>query len=437
MLAGSIIGCSSESTSDGTANTAANESAAAGNTNVKTEPVTLRFSWWGGDQRHKATLAVIDLYMKKHPNVKIIGEYSGYQGYYQKLVTQLSSNAAPDIIQIDQPWLADLTSQSDIFVDLKDKFDVSGFDQSFLDSFAVINGKLQSLPTGVNGDVFIYNKDAMGKAGIQVDEKLDWDKLFAYGEKLKSVDKSAYLLNTELYNISDILRKYTVQHTGKRWINQDYTLGFTKQDAVGAFKLLLKMEESHVIEPFEDILLFDEDPSKNPKWANGKLLGFLDQVSELENYQSLMKGALDVAQAPILVGAADTGVVVRPSQLIAVNEDSKNQETALNFLNFFFHDPEAIRTLGTVRGVPATEDAKKLLLDDKLMNPLVAKGIRIASATKGSNENAVEANKEIYSITTDIIEKVGFKTATPEEAADELIQRLNEKLAELKAGHSD
>lgn len=396
--------------------------------------MTLRFSWWGGDEHHKATLAVIDLYMKKHPNVKIEAEYSSYAGYYQKLVTQLSLNTAPDIIQIDQPWLADLTSHSDVFVDLKDKFDVAGFDQSFLDSFSVVNGKLQALPTGVNGDVMIYNKDAMSKVGIQVDEKLDWDKLIAYGEQLKSVDKSAYLLNAGLHNIADILRKYTVQHTGKRWINQNYKLGFTKQDAVDAFKLLLKMEESHVLEPFEDILPFDEDPSQNPKWANGQLMGYIDQVSELENYQSTTKGTLDVVQAPILVGAADTGVVIRPSQLIAVNAASENQETALDFLNFFYHDPAAIKTLGTVRGVPATKGARTQLLDVKMMDPLVAKGIQIATATKGSNENSVEANNEIYSITTDIIQKVGFKKATPEEAADELIQRLNEKLAELKAG---
>ena len=32
-----------------------------------TKEVTLRFSWWGGDARHKATLDVIKLYEKKIP----------------------------------------------------------------------------------------------------------------------------------------------------------------------------------------------------------------------------------------------------------------------------------------------------------------------------------------------------------------------------------
>ncbi|SEN81176.1 ABC transporter substrate-binding protein [Paenibacillus sp. OV219] len=432
LLAGSIAGCSGMNDAANTENHTANENAGEVKPNVNSEQVTLRFSWWGGADRHEATLDVIDLYMKKHPNVTIEGEYSGYTGYYQKLLTQLSSNIAPDIIQIDQPWIAELTSHSDVFVDLHGRVDLSGFDQTFLDDFSVVNGKLQALPTGLNGDITIYNKDAMSKAGIQVDEKLDWDKLIAYGEKLKLAKPSAYLLNSGLYNLSDILRKYMVQHTGQRWIMQDYTLGFTKKDAVDAFNFLLRMEKSHVLQPFEDILPYDEEPSHNPKWANGQLMAYLDQVSELENYQSQTKNALDVVQSPILAGTTDTGVVMRPSQLIAVNAASRQQETALDFLNFFYHDPEAIKLLGTVRGVPATADARTLLVKEKLMNPLVAKGIEITKATKGSKENYVETSYEVYNITTHIIKKVGFKKETPEQAADELMQRLTEQLAEIK-----
>ena len=49
--------------------------------------VTLRFMWWGGEARHKATLAAIQAYMKKYPNVRINAEYGGIEGYMQKLIT--------------------------------------------------------------------------------------------------------------------------------------------------------------------------------------------------------------------------------------------------------------------------------------------------------------------------------------------------------------
>ena len=60
---------------------AAAESAAGKEEAAKTasdEKVTIRFSWWGADTRHEATLKVMDMYMEKHPNVTIEGEYGAF-----------------------------------------------------------------------------------------------------------------------------------------------------------------------------------------------------------------------------------------------------------------------------------------------------------------------------------------------------------------------
>lgn len=75
---------------------------------------------------------------KKNPNIKkIVAEYSGWDGYYQKLVTQLAGQTAPDIIQINYNWLYDLRRQGKFFTDprdMKDIIDVSGFSQASLDA---------------------------------------------------------------------------------------------------------------------------------------------------------------------------------------------------------------------------------------------------------------------------------------------------------------
>ena len=41
------------------------------------EQVTLRFSWWGGDSRHRATVDAIER-MELNPHVTIKAEYSGW-----------------------------------------------------------------------------------------------------------------------------------------------------------------------------------------------------------------------------------------------------------------------------------------------------------------------------------------------------------------------
>ena len=57
--------------------------------------VSLRFSWWGGDARHQATLEAIQLYMDRNPHVTIEAEYGGYADYYQKWLHSLPEKQHP------------------------------------------------------------------------------------------------------------------------------------------------------------------------------------------------------------------------------------------------------------------------------------------------------------------------------------------------------
>ena len=84
MLGSVFTGCANQSGSSSSDETSGSQSSATGNTE---EEVTLRFSWWGSDDRHEATLAVIDAFMEEHPNIKIAPEYSSQDGYNDKKTT--------------------------------------------------------------------------------------------------------------------------------------------------------------------------------------------------------------------------------------------------------------------------------------------------------------------------------------------------------------
>ena len=43
------------------------------------DQVVLRFSWWGSEDRHMATIEAIERYMELNPNVLIEYEYMGFQ----------------------------------------------------------------------------------------------------------------------------------------------------------------------------------------------------------------------------------------------------------------------------------------------------------------------------------------------------------------------
>ena len=85
---GGSAASSAASAADSTSGAASTSTAASTSSD---EQVTLRFAWWGGDERANATMEVINKFMEENPNIKIEAEYGSSDGYHDKLATQLAS----------------------------------------------------------------------------------------------------------------------------------------------------------------------------------------------------------------------------------------------------------------------------------------------------------------------------------------------------------
>jgi oligogalacturonide transport system substrate-binding protein len=230
---------------------------AGSNDGVKKQ-VSLRMSWWGGETRHKATLKAIALYESLHPNVKIEGEYGGFDGYLEKLTTQLAGRTAPDIMQIDIAYLGPFFKQIDLFVDFytNKQVDITGFDQAFLKGLASPTGKLIGLPTGINAASFYINKTVADKVGIDYTKQLTWDRLVEEGKKLHDSNKNMYLLNAPPGDVAVfIFEPYLFNLTGNRLVNDDYTIGFDKDALVKTFKYISSLYDNNVLQPVRIWLL--------------------------------------------------------------------------------------------------------------------------------------------------------------------------------------
>ena len=88
------------------------------------EPVTLRFSWWGGETRHKATMAAVEAFEQEYPWVTVECEYSSWDGWTDKVATQLAGGTAPDLMQINWNWLYQFSSDGSKFADLNQFKDI-------------------------------------------------------------------------------------------------------------------------------------------------------------------------------------------------------------------------------------------------------------------------------------------------------------------------
>ena len=401
--------------------------------NALGEEVELRFMWWGGDARHEATLAAIDRYMELNPNIKISAEYSGYDGYYQKLATQLAAKAAPDLIQMDTYWFYDLMRQGDMFVDLYhvDAINKEGFDEGMLGT-CLREDQLVGLPTGVIVEQwFITNVDFFERHSIPRDVRFTWENLVEYGKQVHAANPEEYLLNAGSTTLVPLMKLYITQRTGESIVSDQYEVMMDEALLTEAFTYLKTLYDEGVLIPFEEAVITPVI-SESVKWLNGQTGMLYDASSVVPSIISTVDYEVSQVGVPIMEGALDTGVEIRPAQIMSINASSAHIEETAKFLNWLLTDLEAAEILRDVRGVPAFPAARELLLEKGAFEPLVNEINEAAIEVAGKEPSTLSFNAELTKIFEDSIAKVAYGMASPADAAKEMLDLFQAKLSELK-----
>lgn len=398
---------------------------------------TIRFSWWGGDERHVSTLAAIELFEGMYPDIKVEAEYSGWDGYKEKLLTQLVGGTAPDVIQVDQPWLAEMSGQGADFLDLStvsDKINYADMGEAFIESYCTIDGELMGLPTGQNAATLFVNEALLAEAGVEVPGEWTFDALITAGEALHTAMPEKYLLIHDRGVLSDIIQPIYIQQLAGGYFNDDYTLAFTEEDLAHFYTWVDGMFKSGALQPQSEASLYDGKLEQNPKWINGDYAMLINWASTYSN----MYGNVDFAEGvnaqgyPYVEGGDNKNITVRPSQVLSINGASANQEAAMLFVDFFFNDEEAIKALGTSRSVPSGERARAILLENDMIEPVIAKASDMAVPRAAAPVSSLANNSEITDLFDETVELLGYGRMTPEEAAASCYADVLAKLDELK-----
>ncbi|MFS0725409.1 ABC transporter substrate-binding protein [Paenibacillus sp. 1P07SE] len=394
------------------------------------QDVTLRFSWWGSEVRHKALLEAIDLYMEGNPHVTIEPEYSGFDGYYQKLVTQFAGGTAPDLTPLSIDWIDELAVKSDLVLDLytlDEHIDLDAFDAEFLERYAVFDGKLAGLPMGVNGMVNLYNKDFFERFDIPEDTQWDWETIHAIGKRIHEEDPSAYLLG--MFDYRTFLQPFVNQQTGNQWIQDDKTLGFEAEALEAAFAYYQQLLDDGVMQPVAESSLY-KDLAENLQWQEGNIGMMFTLASTIAKVKTYTPN-LGVSMYPVPADALTSAVLVNPSNPLAISKASKHPEEAAKFASWLLTSSEAAAILKDVYSVPMVTANAEQLVADGAIDPTVAEAVQVALENPGDPVNGLSNNQELNQIAQDILDRVAFKQLTPGQAAADLMARLDEKLGTM------
>ncbi len=407
-------------------------SGAKGAAKPAAKPAEIRLAWWGGDNRHKATVAAAEAFMKKYPDIVVKTEYQGFEGYYDKLITQLASGTGPDLFQFIVLWFGDVQKSPELFADLKQMpgIDLSGWPQTALD-YGTLNGKVIGLPLGANGRVIVYNKDLLDASGLKIDSYMSWASFVDYTQKARAKTPGAYGYSGIMDQYYYPLIAYLVQKSGKPFITKEVTFGFTEADLVEGLKLFKGCFADGTFEPLEKTVLLKTSWT-DPDWLNGKVLFNETPVTQISQ-QLKYSFKVGFTRYPFLDGAKLSGVEVGPNMMFCVNAKTKYPDAVAKLANFLYTDPEGVKLMALERGVPTNKKGYDVLVQNDMIDDVTKQAMALIEATDTGRYTEMEF-AEVHDELISAIQKVGLVTggSSPEEAARAFMEKANRILKASK-----
>ncbi len=402
----------------------------------------LRFAWWGGASRHQATLAALKVF-EQRMGVRVKAEYMGFNGYLERLTTQIAGRSEPDVMQINWAWLAMFSKRGNGFTDLNGLSRDLALEQFTEDDLAYgrVQGKLNALPTSFSARIFLWNQTAFRRAGVALPRT--WDELFTTGPAFRSrLGDSAYPLDGELYDMILLAQSYIQQQYGTPFVDPAQprvamSLG-AAHDWVRTYRRLV---DTHVATPLplRASLGGAEKPTEQqPDWVAGRWAGNYTWDSVIGLRASTLQAGeqLALGDFPMLPGAKESGLFGRPTVMYTIGRNSKQPELAAKLMNFLLTDPEAARILGRTRGLPSAKTALAELQKQGGLPPLELAAHDQIQAQRDAGRLIRPAplfeHARFQKFMREVFETVAYGKTTDADAARRLVDEGNALLQRIR-----
>lgn len=394
--------------------------------------VNLKISWWGGDDRHKKTLEALKLFEEKYPNIKVKGEYGGWSGWQEKVTTQIIGNTAPDVMQINWNWIDLFSKDGTGFYDLNklsDTINLDNYSSDILEQCSV-NGKLNAVPIGITGKVFYINETTYAKAGLPVPK--NFDEMISSAKVIREkLGNDYYAFDTDAYGALLLMLYKLEQETGKPFI-VDNKVAYTEAELVEAINFYSNLVEQNALPSLKVRAAAGFIPlDQHPSWIQGKYAGTYEWDSSAQKWQDALEGnqKLVLAEFPTEFGS-NKSAFNKISMAFAIKKNTKHPKEAATLIEFLTTDPEAVKILGTSRGIPSNAAAVEVLESNGQLTGLAFEANNAVKEFAGKGIHPHFEHKKLNTDLRGAIEAFGYGQANPEQTAKSIISITNEFLSQ-------
>lgn len=394
-------------------------------------PVTLRFTWWGSDTRHQLTQKVIDAFEAENPNIKIKGEYGEWSGYWDKLATQTAANDSPDIIQMDEKYIAEYGGRGALLDLGKQELNTADFDSKLLDA-GKVDGELVGLPVGAAVFSYVANPVLFKKYGepLPNDATWSWDDFAALAKRLADKGRKDGVSGTQLASGDTEVHLWARQH-GDQLFNDNGEIVIKPETLASWWQLtsdLTKSGASPSASAQEEAttLGIEQSSLATNKLALGAMFN-----TQLTAYEKVSKSGLKLLRAPGQAQSNYAGSYLKPSMYWSVSSRTKHPAEAAKFLDYLANSPKAAELLLTERGVPANTKLRTAITSKLTSTDQQAVQFLGTVAEKAAPPPPVTpvGGSSISEILARQGGEVLFGRATPDQAAEAAIREMKSSVS--------
>lgn len=390
------------------------------------EEITIRFAWWGNEERAEKMKEAIKVFEDNNPGIHVQTSYFPYNTYYENLTIAASVDNLPDVFEgyVGENNLYMAANQ----VEALDSYIASGIlhvDDIYpnLLETGKTGGKLYGIPMGCNVKCLVVDVAAYQKAGLAIPEVAydSWEDLFRDLDKLQQV--------TGAYGADDLFhRAFTMEYFFRQYGEDIYSgemeklLAFSRKQYIAFYTMKLDLIEKGLVPPY-DVSEMASDTGQSELIAGRSAM----QCDYASKFDGLVTASGRQLRLLLLPGPnTDLGTDIRASVHVCMSSQSSNKEAAARLIDFLINDVEANRILNCEFGMPASARVREAMMGDFNENQLeMARIVDLAeSHSSPGSAQAVYDTFEIDDTFKELEEEIIYGEITPGEAYDRLVERF-------------
>ena len=299
---------------------------------------TLRFAGWGDAAEQKSVTKGLNMFEKSRENVTVNYQNIPYDGYHQKLQTQISAQEAPDLFYLGQNYVGSFAA-NDLLINQGERFSdsfIEGFNNSILNQYRTADGGLYMMPYAMSPEAVGYNSKLLSQVGFDEFPKT-WKDFKSALQALKKETEVKYPLLQEGQG-SQVARIWFpwVFANGGQIMNEDNTKCVAAQDAnVEALKYFRELREADLIGTVQEIPSTTGEAALVNKEVAMITGGGTIIANTKENYPDFYD-QLGIGRPPRPSDGKFGNVIAGAGYSISTNTD--NPEATLNLVKFMLKE---------------------------------------------------------------------------------------------------